>query len=1202
MNFHEEEEKLIRLYLLGGASADQQQQVEEKLLRDDEYIEQAQIIEDELVDNYVFGALSEDELRGFEDHFLTTSRRRQKLSLAEGIRNYAPAARVAGESKGDFAAQFFERLRGLFAPQWKIAAFAIILVSLGWGTWRLFVYTSPVNEAMAALNQAYRETRPVEQRITGFSYAEFKSSDQRRGGTGEEKGAEELKIDYVALERAKNFLFGRNWNASDTETLHALGKYYLTQKEFDKAIDQLRKALASDPGNAQLQSDLGAAMLGRIARDSHTKAGRRNEDVEECLKHLNRALALDPTLLEARFNRALLYQEEGLQREAREDWNKYLQSDPNSKWSDEARDKLAEIEKALNKVSRQQEDRFQDFVAAQRSEDSDKAFESFVRSYSFNGNYIVEKLIDGFLEARSSSRVFEAEEKLRSLSRIGSLLEEKTGDRFVYDLARFYRQARPNQLLVSIRAREKMAEANRLYQKAKNDQAVEKYDQARIMFDQAGNAAEALFAEAWIGHCHHQRSDTERNLEIFTRLVAATAKRKYLWMESNAHCGIANGHNSSGRFSQAIKECLQCGKIAESMGDLAGTLRSRYMTGYYYYELGKHEENLRISRNGLELANQVSANIRYAIPFYNLQAWSLTALGFPEIALAFQSEAVRMAEETGSPRLIAYAYTYKSLVLAKQKKFDEAIASSQQAITIGRELNDDGTGQDFVHTGLIHLGRIYHEAGKFSDALAAFDQVIEFFQRSKKQAYLYGGSKGRLLTLIAQSNDDEAQRELNRVIGLYETYRKSIQEESNRNSFFDQEQGIYDVAINFAYSKQKDPERAFEYSEICRARSLLDESHRGWDLIAGPEAPDLQIPAATQPAGAAEIMRQMPDRVQLLEYAVLDDQAIAWHISKSGVRSRVLNVPMADLNKRIESFLSHIVETGGSADQRWREDAYGLHDLLVQPVESFLDREKQLFIIPDKALTQLPFGALISRKTDKLLIEDYLLSYASSANMFLGLTEKARNKSGASQERLLVIGNPEFDQEAFKSLAYLPSAAKEAKDSAAFYQKPVVLIGSQATKNMVMREIERADIVHLASHYLPDQWSPMLSQVPLAGENGDALYVYELYRLRWLQPRLVVLSACRTRAEDNYDREGAMGVSRPFEAAGIPLIVASLWPVDTIATSDLMIAFHRARKQQGRRTIEALKTAQMEMLGSANKYRHPYYWAAFIVVGGYSEY
>jgi CHAT domain-containing protein len=447
---------------------------------------------------------------------------------------------------------------------------------------------------------------------------------------------------------------------------------------------------------------------------------------------------------------------------------------------------------------------------------------------------------------------------------------------------------------------------------------------------------------------------------------------------------------------------------------------------------------------------------------------------------------------------------------------------------------------------------------------------------------------------------------LEQVIALYEQYRKGIQEESNRNAFFDQEQSIYDIAIDFAYTRLGNPQQALAYAELCRARSLLDVSRRGWELIHGPEAPDLHIKAGVQPRTIDEIRLELPHDVQLLEYAVLEDKLVIWLITKTGVESRVLQVHLAELNERIRRYLALVEQQPGKADHRWRANALELHDLLLQPIEALLDKRKLICIIPDKLLTRLPFGTLIARSSGRLLTEDYLLSYAASANLFLDSTENARRKEMSRMERLLAVGNPRFESQEFPELVNLPSAEKEAAGVASNYKNATLLTAARATKETVLREIKRADVVHLALHYVPAPWSPMSSRIPLAtgqGRDGkSALQVYEIYALATLSPRLVVLSACQTRGEGYYGGEGAVGISRPFEAAGVPLVVASLWPVDSEATMELMLKFHHARKQLKYPTASALRSAQLEMLYDRGGYRHPYYWAAFVTVGGHTTY
>jgi CHAT domain-containing protein len=52
-----------------------------------------------------------------------------------------------------------------------------------------------------------------------------------------------------------------------------------------------------------------------------------------------------------------------------------------------------------------------------------------------------------------------------------------------------------------------------------------------------------------------------------------------------------------------------------------------------------------------------------------------------------------------------------------------------------------------------------------------------------------------------------------------------------------------------------------------------------------------------------------------------------------------------------------------------------------------------------------------------------------------------------------------------------------------------------------------------------------------------------------------------------------------------------------------MASFHRYRTREALTSTQALKRAQIEMAhGSDVRYRHPYYWAPFVAVGGHSRF
>jgi CHAT domain-containing protein len=141
-------------------------------------------------------------------------------------------------------------------------------------------------------------------------------------------------------------------------------------------------------------------------------------------------------------------------------------------------------------------------------------------------------------------------------------------------------------------------------------------------------------------------------------------------------------------------------------------------------------------------------------------------------------------------------------------------------------------------------------------------------------------------------------------------------------------------------------------------------------------------------------------------------------------------------------------------------------------------------------------------------------------------------------------------------------------------------------------------VIHFAGHFLANRHSPGNSKLLFAG--GD-LRTSELGAYKLPQAKLVVLSACETGFE-RYDKsEGAIGIARTFLALGAPIVVATQWKVDSEPTKDLMILFHRNRKQKGMTSAESLRQAQLELLRSGQT-AAPYYWAGFSLFGGYADY
>jgi CHAT domain-containing protein len=99
-----------------------------------------------------------------------------------------------------------------------------------------------------------------------------------------------------------------------------------------------------------------------------------------------------------------------------------------------------------------------------------------------------------------------------------------------------------------------------------------------------------------------------------------------------------------------------------------------------------------------------------------------------------------------------------------------------------------------------------------------------------------------------------------------------------------------------------------------------------------------------------------------------------------------------------------------------------------------------------------------------------------------------------------------------------------------------------------------------------------------------------------LDADLVVLSGCRTAVGKEVRGEGVMGLTRGFQYAGVPRVIASLWKVQDRTTAELMTRFYKALWENGLSPAAALREAQRS-LSREPRYRHPYSWAGFVLQG-----
>jgi CHAT domain-containing protein len=283
-------------------------------------------------------------------------------------------------------------------------------------------------------------------------------------------------------------------------------------------------------------------------------------------------------------------------------------------------------------------------------------------------------------------------------------------------------------------------------------------------------------------------------------------------------------------------------------------------------------------------------------------------------------------------------------------------------------------------------------------------------------------------------------------------------------------------------------------------------------------------------------------------------------------------------------------------------------------------------VVPDGALAILPFAALPIPDPGRswrtpgtflpLLERLEVVSIPSATTLFVQRQQlQVRTAApkwaaifadpvfGADDERL--AHRPDRGARGFsRTLERLPASLGEANAVAALAPRGEVklAVGFAANREAALAaDLRDYRIIHFATHALADLQNPELSGLALSQLDAQGhpregfLGLSDIYELD-LDADLVVLSGCRTALGKEVRGEGLIGLTRGFEYAGVPRVVATLWPVLDRATAELMTRFYKAMWRDHLSAAAALRKAQRSLRGDPY-YRDPYYWAGFVLQG-----
>jgi CHAT domain-containing protein len=408
-------------------------------------------------------------------------------------------------------------------------------------------------------------------------------------------------------------------------------------------------------------------------------------------------------------------------------------------------------------------------------------------------------------------------------------------------------------------------------------------------------------------------------------------------------------------------------------------------------------------------------------------------------------------------------------------------------------------------------------------------------------------------------------------------------------------QGMVELLV-----RDEDFSGALAWSEGAKTRTLLD----------------------TLLSGRVDLTKEMTDEEKAAEQRIKSklislnaERAYLFLVSKQSASQKVPDLRVYTLSANsdeLRDIVERFRESLGHRDLQYNAMARRLYDVLIRPAESQLQDKTRRVIVPDGALWDLPFQALQSA-SNHFLIEDYAISSAPSLTALREMTRirTARSADDGRKTTLLAMGNPLIGKETSSTiqavfmdekLLPLPQAERQVETLGRLYgpSHSKVYVGAEATEDRLKAEAGNCRILHIATHGIVNDASPMYSQLVLSRGKDSAddgiLEAWEIMNLN-LKADLVVLSACETARGRVSAGEGMIGLSWAVFVAGCPSTVVSQWKVEDQSTVDLMVEFHR-NLISGMGKAEALRRAELKLLkGGGEHAQHPFYWAGFVLIG-----
>ncbi|WP_346290132.1 CHAT domain-containing protein [Sphaerothrix gracilis] len=586
------------------------------------------------------------------------------------------------------------------------------------------------------------------------------------------------------------------------------------------------------------------------------------------------------------------------------------------------------------------------------------------------------------------------------------------------------------------------------------------------------------------------------------------------------------------------------------------------------------------SRSSILMQASLAQSLIEAASPPQLQGAALRDLDIAQLLTQVLTQAQALEDVRGQ----SYALGYLGKLYQKKQQWTEAAETTQQALTLAQESQANA----ITYQWQWQLGQILKSQGNITSAIAAYQEAIKTLQTLRSD----------LVAINPEVRFSFRQ-------GIEPIYRELV------DLLLQPEPGAEPSSKNLAVAR--------DVIESLQVAELVN-FFRADCLITNP----IQIDQVdTQAAVIYPII--LPDRLEIV--VRLPGQEILQHVSVT-VSEAKIEQTLDDLREAIaieppevpvpDAISAPVPESPPAPELAeaepsarspradvdvvtnnepeppvdFRPLARQVYEWLIEPIAPALEASdtQVLVFVLDGALRNVPMTVLMNAQ-DEYLIEKYAIALTPGLQLL--------DPQPLTQRRVTaLVGGLSQSNQGYSGLPYV-----EAEIAKIRAEVPAEVLLNQDFNN---RDFERTlsdsnfRVVHLATHgeFSSDPedtyiltWDGRIQ----ANALGSLLQSSELSRDETVE--LLILSACETASGDE---RAALGLAGIAVRSGARSTLASLWQVSDQGTAELMSNFYQELSGSSQTKAEILRQAQLKLLqGEDGQYQHPYYWAAFVLVGNW---